>query len=41
MTSSPFERAKQSILEEFEKLRSQIEPTEKEKEFYFPQATQR
>ena len=31
MTSSPFERAKQSILEEFEKLRSQIEPTEKEK----------
>ena len=31
MISSPFERAKQSILEEFEKLRSQIEPTEKEK----------
>lgn len=31
MTSSPYERAKQSILEEFEKLRAQIEPTEKEK----------
>lgn len=31
MTSSPYERAKQSILEEFEKLRSKIEPTENEK----------
>ncbi|MFA5778779.1 MAG: hypothetical protein WC947_01420 [Elusimicrobiota bacterium] len=31
MTLSPYERAKQSILEEFEKFRSKIEPTEKEK----------
>lgn len=31
MTLSPCERAKQSILEEFEKFRLKIEPTEKEK----------
>lgn len=31
MTLSPYERAKQSILEEFEKFRSKIEPTEQEK----------
>jgi len=31
MTLLPYERAKQSILEEFEKFRSKIEPTENEK----------
>ena len=31
MTLSPYERAKQSILEEFEKFCSKIEPTENEK----------
>jgi len=31
MTLFPYERAKQSILEEFERFRSKIEPTEKEK----------
>ncbi len=31
MTLLPYERAKQSILEEFEKLRSKIEPNENEK----------
>jgi len=31
MISSPYERAKQSIFEEFEKFRSKIEPTENEK----------